>query len=423
VTQVSEPHPGTDSQGLRLYWWGQSTSAFGTVFTAIAVPIIAVVHLGASPGQVGLISAASILPVLLFGLPAGALADRITQPRRALIALDTASALAVGVVALTAANGAVSIGWLVALSAALGCVGILMETLYFIHLRQLTDAGSIGPARARLQAGQYGAGVAGRILAGPTIVLFGPAAALAVDAFSYLLSTTTLLRMRPVPAPEHPDRAVDAGGQVPGGMWAGMRFFGASAFHRTLLVALLVPGAALAGAGALTAPFLLRDVGVPTQLYGLLFAASGLMGLVGSVLAGRLLRGGRDARLISLASFTATMVTGLLLPAAGGPLVVAALCAVFGISLPILFGAIANVALGPVVVADVPVETMGRTVAALQVLGAASGLVGALAGGLLGDWLGVRTAIWTVDVAGLVVLMICLPPAVRAARRLRAGSG
>jgi predicted MFS family arabinose efflux permease len=199
-------------------------------------------------------------------------------------------------------------------------------------------------------------------------------------------------------------------------------FFAGNAFHRTLLVALLVPGAAMAGAGTLTAPFLLRDVGVPTQLYGMLLAASGVMGLAGSVLAGRLLRSARDPRLIVLFSFTATMVSALLLPVAGGPPPVAALCAILGISLPILFGAVANVALGPVVIADAPPATIGRTVAALQVLGAASGLVGALAAGLVGDWLGVRHAVWVIDGAGLLILTVCLPPAVRAAVRLRAGS-
>jgi MFS family permease len=406
---------------LSLYWWGQTTSAFGSVFTAIAMPVIAVVYFDASPGQISLISAASVLPILLFGLPAGALADRIARPRRTLMALDALSAVTVGVVALGVANDVASIGWLIVLGAVDGCATILMEVVYFVHLRQLTDADGIGRVRARLQAGQYGAGFAGRLLVGPAIVVLGPAAALSVDAVSYVLSLTALLSMGRV-APitrQSPREAVTSAGSVLRGMGAGLRFFLGDSFHRALLVFLLVPGAVAAGTAALTAPFLLRVVKVPTEVYGLFFAASGLMGLAGSVLAGRLLRPGRDPRQVTLASFTASTVCGLLLPLAGGPLPVAAACAALGIGLPIFLGAVANVALSPVIVADVSEDAMGRTVAMLQVCVAASGLLGALAAGVLGDWIGVRQAIWALDAGALAAIVLSLPPAVRAARRLR----
>jgi len=361
-----------------------------------------------------------VLPMFVFGLPAGALADRIARPRRTLIALDTLSALTVGVVAVGMANHVVSVGWLVAFSAVDGCAAILLEVVYFVHLRQLTDAAGIGPARARLQAGQYAAGVVGRLLAGPCIVMFGAAAALSVDAVSYVLSVSALVAMRPVaPTPRSSCEPVTGVGGMLRSMGGGLRFFLGDTFHRALLVFLFVPGAAVAGVTALTAPFLLRVVKVPTEAYGLLFAASGLMGLAGSVIAGRLLRGRRDPRQVMLAALTASVGCSLLLPLAAGPLPVAATCAALGISLPMFLGAIANVALSPVIVADVPEDAMGRTVAMLQVLGAAAGLLGALAAGVLGDWIGVRQAIWALDAGALAAIVLSLPPAVRAARRLR----
>ncbi|WP_432838232.1 MFS transporter [Dactylosporangium sp. CA-092794] len=403
---------------LNLYWWGQTTSAFGSVFTLIAMPIIAVTHLDASPGELGLISGAGILPILLFGLPAGAIADRIARPRRVLIALDSTSALAVGVVALGMANNAVAVPWLIVLSFISGCVTILAEVIYFIHLRQLTGAEGIGKARARLQAGQYGAGFAGRLLAGPIIVVLGAGAALAVDALSYVLSAAALLSMTPaVAVSREPSR--DPAPRVAGllrGMGAGLRFFAGDAFHRALMVVIIVPIATMAGIGALTAPFLLNVVHVPTAAYGLLFAATGLMGLAGSAVAGRLLQ--RDPRLLTLTSFAAGTACALLLPLAVGPLPLAATLAALGISLPLFFGAIANVTLGPVIVADVAEDAMGRTVAMLRVLGAAAGLIGALAGGFLGDWIGVRPSILLLEACALGAIAITLPPAVRAVRHL-----
>jgi len=66
-----------------------------------------------------------------------------------------------------------------------------------------------------------------------------------------------------------------------------------------------------------------------------------------------------------------------------------------------------------VFVAGVSESTTGRTVAMLHVLGAASGLVGAFAGGVLGGWMGVRQAIWVLAGLALGTVVLCLPAAVR----------
>jgi MFS family permease len=408
---------GTATRGdLTRYWWGQTTSAFGTVFTVIALPIVAVVHLGAAPGQVALISAAGTLPTLLFGLPVGALADRITRPRRTLMTLDLVSALAVAAVAAGLAGHVASIGWLVGLSFTGGCVSIFVEVVYFVHLRQLTGPEGVSAARARLQAGQYAAGFLGRLAAGPVIVALGSAAALGVDAASYVLSALAMLSMAPV-SPVHRAPAGSPAATLLGAL-TGLRLFAGDGFRRALTVFILVPAAALAGCGALVGPFLLRTVHVPVSAYGLAFALSGLMGLTGSVVAGRVRRARRSPRVLTLAAFTAGMIGNLLLPLAAGPLLIALPLAALGIGLPILFGAVANVTLSVVLTADIPEAVMGRALAAIQVFAGTAVLLGALAGGALGDWIGPRSALWVMDAVALAVSALLLPPSVRAGRRL-----
>ncbi|MFE0465279.1 MFS transporter [Kitasatospora sp. NPDC058965] len=400
---------------VTLYWWGQTTSAFGSVFTAIAVPVIAVVALHASAGEIGLVSAASSLPVLLFGLPLGALADRITRPRRVLTALDVVCALVVALLARGLATGTVGIGALAAGAVLLGGVGSLESAVYFVHLRQLVGVEGVGRARARLQAGSYGAALLGRVLAGPTIVLVGGAGALAADAVSYLLSASALLAMR---SPDLVPRESGTGAlDALRGAAAGLRFFARPGFPRALLVFVVVPATTMAAVTALTGPFLLRVVHLPTGAYGLVFAFSGLMGLVGSLVSGRVLGPTRNPRLVVLAAFAVAMVCVLLLPLAAGPLPLAAGCAALGIGLPIFFGAIANVGLSATLAADVPEDTLGRAMAALQMVVAAAGLVGAVGGGALGDALGVRPALWALGGSALAAVAVSLPPAVRAARR------
>ncbi|MEY9836234.1 MFS transporter [Streptacidiphilus sp. EB103A] len=410
---------------ITLYWCGQTTSAFGSVFTAVALPVIAILHLGASPGQMGLIGAASTVPGLVAGLPAGALADRITRPRRTLLALDTVSALGVALLALGVANRVATIGWLVCLGVLEGCLSVLAGSLYFVHLRQLVDSagasdGGIGPVRARLQAGQYGAALLGRILAGPVIVTFGSPAALAIDAASYLLSATALLGMKA------PDRAPataadrDSGGGFRRAV-SGLRFFATHRYQRALLVFIVVPAAAMTGVGTLTGPFLLRVIHLPTAYYGLAFVLAGATGLAGSMAAGRVLAPHRDPRRLTILAFGCGMTCCLLLPLAAGPLLLAAGCAALGIGLPVFFGAIANVAVSSVLTADVEEGEMGRVSAALQLVLGLAAMLGALAGGMLGDRLGIRPALWTLCAVSLAAAALAGPQALRSARSAHLG--
>ncbi|MEU0413431.1 MFS transporter [Streptomyces griseorubiginosus] len=401
---------------LQLYWWGQTTSALGSVFTAVAMPIIAIVQFGASPGEMGLIAAAAGVPAIVLGLPAGALADRIRRPRRMLVALDTAAALGVGILALGVSTHVADTGWLICLGALEGVLSILAGSLYFVHLRQLVEADRIGPARARLQAGQYGAALLGRILAGPVIVGFGTPAALTVDVVSYLLSATALLGMRtpdgvPVPAKRaHKGTLREVA--------AGLRFFTGHPFHRSLLVFIVVPAAAAAGLSTLTGPFLLRVIHLPAAYYGLAFVLSGVMGLAGSALSARVLVPGRDPRRVTILAFAAGTTCCLALPMAAGPLPLATVCAALGIGVPVFFGALANVALISVFAVDVAEDAMGRITAALQVITATTAMIGALAGGALGDRLGVRPALWTLCALSLTAVALAGPAALRSARTL-----
>src|SRR5262245_7772933 len=65
---------------FRLLWAGETISKAGSAVTTVALPLVAVVTLSASPFAVGLLEAAAWLPWLLFSLPAGAWVD--AWPRR-----------------------------------------------------------------------------------------------------------------------------------------------------------------------------------------------------------------------------------------------------------------------------------------------------------------------------------------------------
>ncbi|HEY8745384.1 MAG TPA: MFS transporter, partial [Chloroflexota bacterium] len=68
---------------FRKLWLGNLVSGIGSSVTRLALPLAAALSLGASPIDLGLLTAAGSMPNLLFGLPAGVIVDRL--PRRLLL--------------------------------------------------------------------------------------------------------------------------------------------------------------------------------------------------------------------------------------------------------------------------------------------------------------------------------------------------
>jgi MFS family permease len=394
---------------------------FGSVFSATAIGVVGVTLFAATPAELGVVSAAASLPACLFGVLAGVLGDRLRHPRRGLILCDSIAGLAVLAVAIGIWRGLATIWWLAVLCFLLGCISALAETVYFTHLRGLVGPSDLTRARAKLQTGEYGATTASRAVAGVLIAALGGAMAFLVDAASYLASLLLLTSIR---TPDHgtepvattTESAPSVLREAAEGFREAVRHPFLRAFSGFTVARSLVVGAL----ATITAPFLLRTLGLPVGLYSLLFAATGLAGLAGSVLAGRLVDRMGLRRLAVLGSGGA-VVTGVLLPLAGGPVLVTAGCTVLGLGLPVLFGAIANVGLSGAITECVPEEVLGRVVASLRTVSTGSQVIGSLAGGLLGSALGLRSAVWLCAALSLASGLLMLP-AIRSDRTTAANT-
>src|ERR1700748_3186895 len=87
----------------RLAWSNLAAQSAEQIALA-AAPIVAVLTLGVAEGQTGLLQTALTLPFVLFAIPAGLLADRIS--RRALMAgAEALRAVALGAIVLLLALG------------------------------------------------------------------------------------------------------------------------------------------------------------------------------------------------------------------------------------------------------------------------------------------------------------------------------
>ncbi|TCC46985.1 MFS transporter [Kribbella pittospori] len=93
-----------EHRDFRRLFGGNSISLLGSSVTTVALPLTAVLVLGASPVQMGLLGAVSLLPHLVLGLPAGVWVDRLSY-RRVLVGADLLAAVALTAVPILAAAG------------------------------------------------------------------------------------------------------------------------------------------------------------------------------------------------------------------------------------------------------------------------------------------------------------------------------
>ena len=93
------------NKNFRRYFIGQSVSLLGDQVSLIALPLTAVLALHATPGQMGALTTAYLIPNLLFSLHAGAWVDRRGRRRQTMLATDVLRGLFIATIPIAYAFG------------------------------------------------------------------------------------------------------------------------------------------------------------------------------------------------------------------------------------------------------------------------------------------------------------------------------
>ena len=114
-----------EDRDFRSYWTGETISLFGDQITALALPLVAVLVLHAGPAQMGYLTAANLVPYLLFSLHAGAWVDRRGRRRQVMIGADLGRALLLASVPAAYLLDALTVGQLYAVAFLTGTLSML----------------------------------------------------------------------------------------------------------------------------------------------------------------------------------------------------------------------------------------------------------------------------------------------------------
>src|SRR5207249_11835382 len=136
---------------FRKLWGGQTVSMFGSLVTRVALPLTAVLALGATPTEMGLLAALKILPGIGIGLVAGVWVDRLRR-RPVLIAADLGRAALLGSIPLAAWLDRLTIGQLYVVGFGEGTLTIFFDVAYHAYLPSLVGRTELVEANSRLSA-------------------------------------------------------------------------------------------------------------------------------------------------------------------------------------------------------------------------------------------------------------------------------
>lgn len=278
---TDEQHiPLRRNRAFNLLWIGQVASSTGAQVSGIALPLLVLATTG-SPAKAGIVSFARTIPILLFVLPIGALADRVNR-KRLMLAADIIRGLLVLSVAVALATRSLTFAQLVGVAFASGVAWIAFWVCENSALRHVVPEAQLSEAVARNQARTYGTQVAGPPLGG---WLYGVAHSLPFlfDAISYAVSLISLALIRGGFSQERQEARRSLRVEIV----EGLSWLWHDGFLRT--TSLLVTGSDF----VLNALFLVilvdaRRQGAAPSAIGLMFGIVGACGVLGAIAAPRL---------------------------------------------------------------------------------------------------------------------------------------
>jgi MFS family permease len=277
---------------FRLLWGGETVSEMGSQVSLLAIPLLAVRTLHATPFEMGLLTAASTAAFLVVGLPAGVWVDRMRR-RRVMIGADLGRMLALGSVPVAYAVGGLTLAQLFVVTLASGILTVFFDVAYQSYLPALVGREHLVEGNAKLTGSAQVAAVAGPSVAGGLVQAIGSSAAVAVDSVSFLASAAAAAAIRtPEPKPVAPPEGHP---KLLHHIAEGLRFVFGNALLRAIAAATATSNLFSGIAAAVEIVFLVREVHASPGVIGLLFTMGGVGGVLGALAAGPIARLRRGA--------------------------------------------------------------------------------------------------------------------------------
>jgi predicted MFS family arabinose efflux permease len=396
-------------------WSATVISAFGSSITRLAVPLLAATTLHATPAQMGLLVASESLPILLLGLLAGTWLDRRTK-RPVMIVTDLVRGVLLLVLPVAWALGLLGIELLIAVAFLVGCLSVFFDIASQSLLPMILRDERLAEGNARLFTGWSIAEIAGPGVAGWLVQAITAPFAILADAISYLASAIMLVRMHPA---EHETASGD-GDTRPhflGELLDGLHLVIRDPVLRATALATGLWNLFDGARWAVLILFLTRTLGLDATIIGVVFMASSVGYLIGSLLPQRVAAriGLGNAILLGV---VLAVPSELLTAFASGPPLQATVMTVAGFFLAGVVIPVYDINQFSLRQAVIPLPMQGRGNATMRTIIRGAVPLGAVIGGLLAERLGLRGVMVVASLGGVAGFLAIWFSPVRAMQTL-----
>jgi MFS family permease len=381
------------------FWSAYTVSGFGTYITTLALQVLVIDALGGTATDVGFLNAARWLPYLAFGLVAGALVDR--RPRKpVLVGTDLARGILLLAIPVLYVAGQLNLVVLILFVGFVGLFSLFGDAASQSFLPRIVGKSDLLPAHARADQSDAVAQTSGPLVAGGLVTLLGAPFAVLADAVSYFFSALAISRIRVIEPRETSGMSLRG---LRSEISAGLRWV-----YRHRVLAPMAVGSHVwflsnSMLGTVFVSFVLLELRLSPFELGIMFAAAGAAGLLGSSFSTRFgMRWGAGRAVIicnGMMSIAWAIVAVVPTTSAQKWLVIfflAAGQALYGLAL-----GLSNANEMGYRQAVTPDHLQGRMNTTIRSANRAMIVVGAPAGGLLAVSIGYQPTLW-IGIAGFV---------------------
>jgi MFS family permease len=394
-------------------WSAESISQVGSQISGLALPLVAVIVLDASPFAVAAVGVVEFLPFILFAIPAGVWVDRLRR-KPILVIADLGRAALLVSIPIAYWLDALAIGQLYVVGFLVGVCTVFFDVTYQSYLPSLVPRTQLVEGNSKLEISRSGAQLGGPGAAGGLISAVGAPAAVLLDALSFVASALFLfgIRKREV----LPERAADA---PKPNMLAeakeGLRYVLRDPYLRAISICTGTSNLFWSLGGSILIVYAVRELDMSPAVLGIVFSVGNVGSLLAALTANKLTaRIGVGRTLL----YTAIVFSASASVYPGAPKDLAVPFFIVGGMLAGYSVVAYNITQVSFRQAICPERLQGRMNASIRFMVWGTMPVGALTGGALATWIGLRPALWIGAIGALFTFLPILLSPVRSIERM-----
>jgi MFS family permease len=390
---------------FRNLWAAETVSQLGSQVSQIALPLVAIIVLKASAFEVALLGVIDFAPFILISLPAGVWVDRLKR-KPILVTADLGRAALLASIPVAYWLDALTMWQLYGVGFTVGVLTVFFDVSYQSYLPSLVPRDRLIEGNSKLEISRSAAQLAGPGLAGILVEALTASVAVLVDAISFFASAIFLFRIRKQEtAPTRAER--QAGPGMKAEIAEGLRWVLGNRYLRWIAASTATFNFFGNIIFAVYLVYAVRDLGLRPGAIGLIFAVSNIGYLAGALLANRMSRRFGVGPTIIIGALGSTSLLLLALAPKSNPIpFLIAAQAISSMGVPIY-----NITQVSFRQAITPERIQGRMNSVMRFVVWGVMPLGALLGGAIATWFGLRTAIWVGAIGmSLAVLPVLLSP-------------